>query len=190
MKSSSIGSPLLNTIRAGAFQSSSQRLNQLSTQKACAVLSVLSPRLFPALLIRLFESDVTVRVCLSPAMSGGSGEPITSSTTAGRERWMRQIASSKAAAFLRYPLPETVQVRTWPTPGDLVCHTEYRIRGGFKPRDVTGESCWIAPSTLWPLLNGFPLKNLGSRGREFRVWTSPLTFARGRTRKPGLSSGG
>jgi len=190
MKFSSIGSPLLNTIRKGAFQSSSQRLGQLTTQKACAVLSVLSPRLFPGLSIRLFESDVTVRVCLSPAMSGGSGEPITSSTTAGRERWMRQIASSKAAAFLGYPLPETAPVRTWPTPGDLLCHTEYRIRGGLKPRDVTGESCWIAPSMLWPLLNGFPSKRSGTLGREYRVWTSPLTFPRGPTPKRGRSYGG
>jgi len=66
-RSSSIGSPLLSIIRAGAYQSSPEGSPSIIPPKVCQFLSETSPRAFKEAMTRLFVLDVTVSVwpCLA-----------------------------------------------------------------------------------------------------------------------------
>jgi hypothetical protein len=142
-RSLSIGSPLLNTIREGACQSSLAASSLGMTDRVTSALSALAPRLLEGHSTLLFGSDVTVRV---------------------------------------FSYPEI--------PDAFVVRTTCSILGGQGPSRQLTEFSRVSGCLLSPLLAGFPVKQVGSLAREFTVWISPLTLARGAKRKHGRSSGG
>lgn len=84
----------------------------------------------------------------------------------------------------------TVRVFTFPEmlDGFLVKTTCLTTGGSPQSRQLI-EFCYRTASLLSPLLAGFP-KTVNGSAEDYRVWISPLTFARGQTDKRVPSSVG
>lgn len=125
MRSSSIGSPLLNAMREGEFRSYQADCWCITTSKAFPVLKEIAPRALLEAMTRASVFQATVSVFLSPATSGGFLVKTTFLTSGGLGQskelteyfWAQDCHLSQIRSLCRPVAKSLVQLyRVWTLP--------------------------------------------------------------------------